>query len=244
MLNHLTGDQFCNKLVSYLYKPHKKFAMSLSEFESMALPTLLAGKFELWELALTARALLSNPQEPLSIKRDLDLEGTVISSLPEGLRVGGNLFLNKKITVLPNNITVGGNMLFGAFSKIKALPEGLYIKGNIDLRESQIKTLPEDLKVDGELIMVSLIIESLPENFQINGSISLDYADIKSLPDGLTVNGWLSLYHTKIESLPKRLKVGEFLDIRGTDINWFPIDLAVKGEIFYRKGFYHRSLNG
>ena len=42
---------------------------------------------------------------------NLDLRGTQITSLPEGLKVGGHLYLrDTQITSLPEGLKVGGNL--------------------------------------------------------------------------------------------------------------------------------------
>ena len=64
-------------------------------------------------------------------KGDLDLYGTPITSLPEGLTVGGNLDL------------------YG--TPITSLPEGLEVGGSLNLRNTPITSLPEGLKVGGAL---------------------------------------------------------------------------------------------
>ena len=62
---------------------------------------------------------------------DLNLMNTQITSLPDGLTVGGDLYLrNSQITSLPEDLTVGGWL---------------------DLRNSQITSLPLGLTVGGEI---------------------------------------------------------------------------------------------
>ena len=62
---------------------------------------------------------------------DLDLSGTQIQSLPEGLTVGGWLDLRN--------------------TPIQSLPEGLTVVGDLDLRNTPIQSLPEGLTVGGWL---------------------------------------------------------------------------------------------
>ena len=66
-------------------------------------------------------------------KGNLDLSNTPITSLPNGLTVGGYLYLrNTKITSLPNGLTVGGNLY---------------------LWDTPITSLPNDLKVEDDLYL-------------------------------------------------------------------------------------------
>ena len=69
----------------------------------------------------------------------LDLRGTGITSLPEGLTVGGSLDLEgcTGITSLPEGLTVGGYLDLRG-TGITSLPEGLTVGGNLYLRGTGI----------------------------------------------------------------------------------------------------------
>ena len=84
-------------------------------------------------------------------KGDLDLSNTPITSLPQGLTVGGYLDLSyTPITSLPEGLTVGGSLyLFN--TKITSLPEGLTVDGGLYLSDTPITSLPEGLTVGGNL---------------------------------------------------------------------------------------------
>ena len=82
-------------------------------------------------------------------KGHLDLENTLITSLPDNLSVGGPLFLlNSQITFLPNNLSVGGYLGLGN-TPITSLPDNLLVGGWLDLRDTKITSLPDNLKVEG-----------------------------------------------------------------------------------------------
>ena len=89
----------------------------------------------------------------------LDLRGTQITALPEGLTVGGSLDLRgTQITALPEGLTVGGSLDLENCTQITALPEGLTVGGYLDLRGTQITNedkyhrLQEGDFVDGKYI--------------------------------------------------------------------------------------------
>ena len=69
----------------------------------------------------------------------LDLRGTNITALPEGLTVGGYLDLEgcTNITALPEGLTVGGSLYLRG-TNITALPEGLTVGGSLYLRGTNI----------------------------------------------------------------------------------------------------------
>ena len=86
-------------------------------------------------------------------KGDLDLKGTPITSLPQGLTVGRNLYLrNTPITTLPQNLKVGGNLSLNN-TPITSLPQGLTVGGDLDLINTLITSLPQGLTVGRTLYL-------------------------------------------------------------------------------------------
>ena len=66
-------------------------------------------------------------------KGDLNLSNTPITSLPAGLKVGGNLYLyDTPITSLPAGLSVGGYLDLSN-TQITSLPAGLIVRGHLDL---------------------------------------------------------------------------------------------------------------
>jgi hypothetical protein len=98
---------------------------------------------------------------------------------------------NEPIVKEDLNVTSDLNL---AFSKIKSLPEGLKVAGDLNLSYTpKLKSLPSDLDVKGDIYLEGSIIESLPEGLKVGGDLDLTYTDIKSLPKGLEVGGDLHL---------------------------------------------------
>ena len=148
----------------------------------------------------------------------LNLRNTHITSLPEGLTVGGWLDLRgTSITSLPEGLTVGGSLdLCG--TSITSLPEGLTVGGWLDLRNTHITSLPEGLTVGGDLDLSNTGVTVLPEGLTVGDWLDLRNTHITSLPEGLTVGGALDLRNTPITALPEGLTVGGALYLRGTGI--------------------------
>jgi hypothetical protein len=169
------------------------------------------------------------------IKGDLDLRGTKITKLPEGLTtIGGYLDLRgTKITKLPEGLTtVGGNLNLRG-TAITKLPEGLTtVGGNLNLRGTAITKLPEGLTtVGGNLNLYGTKITKLPEGLTtVGGNLNLYGTKITKLPESLTtVGGDLDLEETAITKLPESLTtVGGYLDLEGTAITKLPEGLTVK----------------
>ena len=132
----------------------------------------------------------------LTVNESLDLSGTSIKELPEGLTVGGYLDLHgTPIKALPEGLTVGGSLyLYG--TPIKELPEGLTVGCDLDLHCTPIKALPEGLTVGGSLNLRGTSIEKLPENLIIGGSLYLNNTPIKELPEGLRVGQGIAISNT------------------------------------------------
>lgn len=75
----------------------------------------------------------------------------LINTLPDNLKVDGNLNLQgTQITTLPDNLKVGGSLDL-ADTQITTLPDNLKVGGNLDLYETQITTLPDNLEVGGNI---------------------------------------------------------------------------------------------
>ena len=93
------------------------------------------------------------------------MRGTGITSLPEGLTVGGDLNLrNTGVTVLPGGLTVG-DWLDLRNTHIASLPEGLTVGGSLDLSGTPIASLPESLTVGGALDLRGTGI-TVPANYK------------------------------------------------------------------------------
>ncbi|MBG6243421.1 MAG: hypothetical protein EKE20_17220 [Candidatus Symbiopectobacterium sp. Dall1.0] len=92
---------------------------------------------------------LVNDDGSIVIEGDLSLLGrTDITSLPEGLSVGGSLYLRGTgITSLPEGLSVGGSLNLRG-TGITSLPEGLSVGGSLDLEGTGITSLPEGLSCE------------------------------------------------------------------------------------------------
>ena len=130
----------------------------------------------------------------IEVERNLDLNlCTGLTTLPEGLEVGGGLYLSfcTGLTHLPEGLKVGGSLDLEACTSLTTLPEGLKVGKWLDLEGcTALITLPEGLKVGWEL--------------HVNGCTGLT-----SLPEGLEVGGNLVLsknLHAQVKKDAKRLK--------------------------------------
>jgi len=92
-------------------------------------------------------------KEELDVKDDLDLRGTLIQSLPNGLKVGGSLDLDN--------------------TPIQSLPNGLEVKDFLDLSNTPIQSLPDNLKVGDSLRLNNTSIQSLPNGLEVGGNLWL-----------------------------------------------------------------------
>lgn len=187
------------------------------------------------DLDLRGTGITSLP-DGLVIDGGLDLEKcTGITSLPEGLVVGGNLDLyGTGITSLPEGLAVGGSLYLENCTGITSLPDGLAVGGILDLRGSGITSLPDGLTVGGNIDLENCTeITSLPNGLTVGGGLDLgNCTGITSLPEGLTVGGDFYLHSSGITSLPNGLTVGGDLDLRGTGITSLPKGLTI-GEFIY-----------
>ena len=78
-------------------------------------------------------------KEELNVKHNLNLIFSKITSLPKGLKVGGDLYLQySSIESLPKDLKVGGNLYLNN-SGINSLPEGLEVEGYLNIRLMPLK---------------------------------------------------------------------------------------------------------
>jgi CII-binding regulator of phage lambda lysogenization HflD len=186
------------------------------------------------------RAILNLRDFPIELPSvfpgNLNLYGTAITKLPEGLTtVGGYLDLRETaITKLPESLTTVGGYLDLRGTAITKLPEGLTtVGGSLDLYGTAITKLPEGLTtVGGNLNLYGTAITKLPESLTtVGGSLFLRETAITKLPESLTtVGGNLDLYGTAITKLPEGLTtVGGYLDLEGTAITKLPEGLTTVG---------------
>ena len=110
-------------------------------------------------------------------KGRLDLSGTPITSLPQGLKVGGYLNLvTTEITSLPSDIQVDGTLNISA-TKITTIPPNLKV-GSLIAYNTPISSLPQGLKIDEDLYLVHSNITSLPSDIQVGGNVYLSNTPI------------------------------------------------------------------
>ena len=178
-----------------------------------------AGK---WDPIMNLKRLERLPEDQRIVKGDLDLSRAGITSLPAGLHVTGDLYLNgnKSLIELPSGLKVDVSLdLTG--TGITSLPEDLSIGRHLTLIRTGITSLPASLKVDGSLHLGDTPIAFLPENLEVGRDLFLgDNKSLIELPSGLKVGGSLYFFRSDITSLPAGLSVGGY--IWGFDRKYWP----------------------
>jgi hypothetical protein len=75
------------------------------------------------------------------------------------------LVLNfSEITSLPNDLDVKGSIFLNHCHKLKSLPQGFEVRGNLRLFGSKITFLPEGLKVEGWLDIIDTNLEKYTDD--------------------------------------------------------------------------------
>jgi hypothetical protein len=140
-------------------------------------------------------------KEELTIKGDLYLIDSDITSLPKGLKVGNSLNLMncKNLISLPKGLKVGGYLDLGNCTSLTSLPEGLKIGAFLNLKNcTNLTSLPEGLKVYGLNLTNCTSLTSLPEGLKVNGFLNIGntklakYSD-DELKDMIKPNGYIQL---------------------------------------------------
>ena len=102
----------------------------------------------------------------------------------EDLNIEGDLNLHsyKKLTSLPEGLKVGGSLSL-IFADIESLPEGLKVGDNLYLQRSKITSLPKELEVGGNLILSYSRIASLPEGLKVGDNLYIGITKLKKHTD-------------------------------------------------------------
>jgi hypothetical protein len=84
-------------------------------------------------------------EEELNVKGNLVLDYTEITSLPEGLKVGGNLDLHRcrELTSLPEGLKVGGGLYIRG-TNITSLPKGLKVGNSLFIGDTPLEKYTDD----------------------------------------------------------------------------------------------------
>jgi hypothetical protein len=98
-------------------------------------------KYLIYQKQPTEYKIINNiplTSQELNVSGELDLNRSEITSLPEGLKVGGdlNLHMCKNITSLPEGLKVGGWLDLYGCENIKSLPKGLEVEGKLYIRRN------------------------------------------------------------------------------------------------------------
>ena len=144
---------------------------------------------------------------------------------PEGANAALNAYLAGR--------TLDGDLLLYYQPWITSLPEGMVLRGGLDLSEACIEHLPRDLRVGGTLDLQSSAIEDLPEGLWVGGQLNLWETPIGELPLNLRVEGTIDLEASDIRSLSAGLWVGEDLCLPRCH-SWdgqIPADAHVGGKV-------------
>lgn len=164
----VSGHLNCN--CTYCNELPKDWKFKSLEMSSCHLVHLPEGMVVDGSLDLSSNPIRKLPKR-LTVKGDLILDYTLIQSLPPDLYVGNTLSLKGSwIKLIPPNLNAKNLNL--QETKIKRLPEGFVLEGDLDLSDSRITTLPNKMSVLGNLILDRCdMLTSLPETLKV-GAIS------------------------------------------------------------------------
>lgn len=151
--------------------------------------------------------------------------------LPDGLQVGGALDLtDSMVTGFGTGTLVGGDLVLRG-TRIHAWPKGVSVDGNIDLSRTPVASLPKRFVAWGDLVLDGCPIDELPEGLSVAGALSIRGTRIRSLPRNFTVGGSLRLSRSQVQRLPGRLLVAGDLDLGETSFTALPPRLVVEGDL-------------
>jgi hypothetical protein len=85
-------------------------------------------------------------EEDLDVRGDLNLYYINPTSLPEGLKVRGNLFLEycESLTSLPEGLEVGYDLYLTESPNITSLPKGLKVYGDLFIADTKLEAYTDE----------------------------------------------------------------------------------------------------
>lgn len=165
----------------------------------------------------------------------LNLIGSDIEALPEGLEVDGDLRLVdcKSLKELPNNFKVGGILDLEGCTSLKKLPQGLEVGWDLSSKKGRylnlegctsLEELPKGLKVGGGLFLNNCkSLKELPQNLQVGGDFFIRDTPIEKIPQGLEVGKGLFVINTPIAKKYSKDEIRKIIENGGG---------FVKGNVF------------
>lgn len=135
------------------------------------------------------------------------------------------------IDSLPEGLAIKGNLDLTDYA-LTALPDFLEVRGDLKIGGSAIRELPRGLRVTGSLLASKSRLERLPKDHGIARSIDVSSTRITELPDNLLVDGDLDISDTSMRRLPEGLVVTGHLKMESTDIPVFPASTIVGLNLF------------
>jgi hypothetical protein len=95
--------------------------------------------------------------------------------------------------------------------------EELDVRGDINLEKTKIKSLPNGLTVSGNLILnYCKNLTSLPDNLTVGGFLEIRSCNITELPIELKVGKWLDLQNTPLVKKYTTSEIDNMCDIKGS----------------------------
>ncbi len=204
-------------------------------------------------LALATLRLRSIPPG-FRVAGDLDLRQCQrLQRIGAGLSVAGDLIIGGRCLDAPwwqdfvaraargeaEPPAVLGRRSLEAQSPLRALPPGLQVAGNLQVRQARHLTgVPEDWRVGGSIHLEGCsALRSLPEGLVVHGDLVIKAApSLLKLPAGLRVEGSLRLVGVRVDRLPDGLHVGGDLHLECCPrLATLPDGLAVGGSLIVRR---------
>jgi hypothetical protein len=163
-------------------------------------------------------------------ERNLSLKDTGVRSLPVDMRVPGLLYLDPGESFqLPAGLDVA---TLAANGGTYPLGERTRVRQKLDISGSEITALPDDIWLDGDLHMRSTPIQVLPPDLRVGGDLDARSSQVRHLSNGLDVGGNLNLVACRfLKELPTDMKVGGYIDIRATQVARLPDSLPENQQI-------------
>jgi hypothetical protein len=143
----------------------------------------LVGSARFSQLDLAGTKMTSLP-DGLYVERDLNIGGTPITVLPEDMEIGGSLYADRcPITCLPPRLNVKGGAHFD--NSVVRFPHKFSMPGSLYVRRGEIEVMAEDIEAE-DIVVYGTKLSGIPTRIR-TGKLHLDETAVRRIEGDVSV---------------------------------------------------------
>lgn len=165
-------------------------------------------------------------------KHSLNLDSISALTIPDGLKVAGDLKITRSPGVFfDGSVEVGQSMVVND-SRIEGDPNRIRVGTTLHVHRSKMRMLPDDTVVGGDLVLSGVTdIRALSRAVKVGGDIRIDDTQIETLDGRTDFDADLWLHRTSVRELGTGTVVRGHLTISHLPMERLPPGLIVTGDL-------------